>query len=473
MIANEQSAMKKRNNFWANTLLFIFAVAILSNTGTAQTKEELQKRIQELQRELSTTKAQLEKIEAEKEKQSAELAEVQEKVAETEKLLPRKIQLGPLTVGGAIRANYTFGDYAPELDRPSRAEEDGGTFALDTFRFNFDFEQGPWIGKAEYRFYPGYGTNNHDGYHFLHTGWFGYNFADKSQIQVGLNRVPFGPGPYGVSQSWLFDQHYYAGLADDMDLGVKYTKPFANFTLDLAYYYADEGSWFGENFSDDSVRYSYDVVDETGNGYEERNQLNLRGVYTAELADITAKLGASLQYGQLDSNGPQDDGHHYAGSLHAVTKWKNWTLAPQLTYYRYNVDDDQPLGTDELVQFGAYDFPTLLAAEAWIPAISLSYYLETPRIGWLDYMIPYIEYSSMIKQESGFNDSEMLVLGSAWARNGWYIYTDLAFSNGNDFVGNEAGYGIHPASGFSSNRFGANPTDEWEYRFNINFGYYF
>ena len=104
-----------------------------------------------------------------------------------------------------------------------------------------------------------------------------------------------------------------------------------------------------------------------------------------------------------------------------------------------------------------------MAAEAWIPAISLSYYHETADIAWLDYMIPYVEYSSIMKSESDFNNSDMLVLGSAWGHGGWYIYTDLAMSNGNDFVGTESGW----------SRFGENLDDEWETRFNINFGYYF
>ncbi len=381
--------------------------------------------------------------------------------------------VGPLSVGGAIRANYTFGDYSPELKRSSRAKEDGGTFALDTFRINLDYEQGNWLGKAEYRFYPGYGNNNHDGYHFPHTGWLGYNFRDNSRIQIGLNRVPFGPGAYGVSQGWLFDQHYYVGLSDDMDLGVKYSKPLNNLRLDVAYYLADEGTHNGSSFSRDSVRYSYDVVDETGRGYEERHQVNLRGIYTMEWDKVTSHIGASLQYGLLESNGPQDDGDHFAGSIHAVIKIDHFTLAPQVTYYQYDVDKDQPLGTDELVQFGAYDFPTLAAAEAFIPALSLSCFLEIPQVDWLDSVTPYLEYSSIIKEESGFNDSEMLVAGAAWTNNGWYIYTDLAYSNGNDFVGNEAGYGTSPGPAWSSNRFGANQTDEWEYRFNINFGYYF
>lgn len=386
--------------------------------------------------------------------------------------------IGNLDVGGAMRVNYYTGDYEDDFgatgnyseSRPSRDKNDGGTFALDTFRINLDYSKDNIVGKVEYRFYPGYGSNNSDGYHFLHTGWLGYNIDEQSQVQVGVNRVPFGPGPYGVSQSWLFDQHYYVGLSDDMDLGVKYITAIDNLKLDFAYYFSDEGTYFGS--TEDSARYSYDVVDEMGHGYEERNQFNIRGIYTIEGDTITTELGASLQYGILDSNGPQDDGDHYAASIHPKFKMGNFTLATQLTYYEYDVDPSPDQPNDELVAFGAYDFPTLVAAEAYVPAVSLSYYLETPQIDFLEYMIPYIEYSSIVKEESDFNDSEMLVIGSAWANKGWFIYTDLAFSNGNDFVGNESGWGANQANYFTSNRFGANPTDHWEYRFNINFGYY-
>ncbi len=463
----------KKSSLSGYFLVFVLFSFVGVSVAPAQSEQELKEKLEKLQQELEETRSRLENVRSQKEEARRQKEVAQNKYAEVEDQLANEIRFGPFKIGGAMRVNYTFGDYVPELDRPSRAEDDGGTFALDTFRLNVDFEQGPWIGKAEYRFYPGYGASNHDGYNFLHTGWLGYEFEDASKVKFGLNRVPFGPGPYGVSKSWLFDQHYYAGLADDMDLGVKYTKPSGNWTFDVAYYYADEGSFFGENFSDDSVRYSYDVVDETGSGYEERNQVNVRAVYCWKTGSVDIGLGSSLQYGQLDSNGAQDDGDHYAGSLHAVSKWKNWTLAQQLTYYAYDVDAAQPLGTDELIQFGAYDFPTLVAAEAWIPALSLSYNYRTPQIEWLDSITPYVEYSSIMKTEDDFHDSEMFVLGSAWASGGWYIYTDLAFSNGNDFVGNEAGYGSNPAPGFSSNRFGANPTDEWEYRFNINFGYYF
>jgi hypothetical protein len=433
------------------TLGFILLTVTFSSMAEAEEQQQqvkqLQSRIQQLEAELAATKKAL--ADAEQTQTSASATEETETEAVSD-----EIRFGHLRVGGAMRANYAIGDY-PETGAASRAVEDDGNFALDTFRINLDYENGPYLGKLEYRWY--------NGYNFLHTGWLGYQFDEKRQLQVGVNRVPFGPGPYGVSQSWFFDQHYYLGLADDMDLGAKYHQEMGNWKWDFAYYLADEGTYTGA--SRDSARYSYDVVNESGNGYEERNQFNVRGIYQfTMLDDVSTDLGFSLQYGELESRGVQDDGHRYAGSVHMVNKWNNFTLATQMTYYRFDVDKSQPLGTDKLVQFGAYDFPSTTAAEAWLPAVSLSYYLETSNIPWLDYIIPYAEYSVLMKTESRFNDSALATLGAAWGKGNWYIYTDLSASNGNEFIGGEDPFG---------DRLGANAEDEWQTRFNINFGYYF
>ena len=434
----------------------LFASALLSTHLSAQTQAELAEQVVRLEQELASARMALAAA-AEREKLAlvpANQAEAQ-LAAEPSSSAPAKIRIGDLTIGGAIRANYVIGDYDnPNPAKPSRGG-DGGNFELDVFRINLDYAHGPYSAKAEYRFY--------DGYNFLHTAWFGYTFEDQSQLQVGVNRVPFGPGAYGVSQSWFFDQHYYVGLSDDMDLGIKYTLQPGNWTIDLGYYLADEGQWRGA--SHDSARYSYDVVNELGDGYEERHQLNLRAIYHTQFGAIDADLGSSFQYGQLASQGTQSDGHHYAASLHAVFKWHEWTLAPQLSYYKYDVDShlvQSGVMSDELIDFGAYDYAWPVAAEAWIPALSLSRYYETSRIAWLDSITPYIEYSSILKTADGQNDSELFILGAAWARGGWYIYTDLAFSNGNYFIG-----------GDSFTTFGENPDDSWQSRFNVNFGYYF
>lgn len=177
-----------------------------------------------------------------------------------------------------------------------------------------------------------------------------------------------------------------------------------------------------------------------------------------ELGDINLDLGVSAQYGQLEGHGAQDgdDGDHYAISIHPVFKWQNWTLSTQLTKYEYDVEAD-------VLNFGAFDYNTPVAAEAWVAGASLSYYYEIDAVDWVDYVIPYVEYSSIIKEESSFNDSELFTIGAAWGRGGWYIYTEYAASNGNDFVGNESAF----------DRFGANTEDDWESRINLNFGYYF
>ncbi len=195
--------------------------------------------------------------------------------------------IGPLKIGGAIRANYINGDYTDTGSGGPQRGGHGGNFELDTFRVNVDFKQDNWVGKAEYRWY--------NGYNFLHTGWIGYNFSDNSQVQVGLNRVPFGVGPYGPSNSWFFDQHYYVGLSDDMDMGVKYTTKFGKLALDLAYYGMDEPDFNGH--SKESARYSYDIVDNGGeySHYEERNQFNVRAIYSlasVRIADRCRRLPA-------------------------------------------------------------------------------------------------------------------------------------------------------------------------------------
>jgi hypothetical protein len=376
--------------------------------------------------------------------------------------------LGPLRVGGAMRVNFIEGDYDVDSDGPSRGT---GNFELDTFRINMELEYGGLIGALEYRWY--------NGYNFLHTGWLGYAFNETSQLQVGLTRVPFGPGPYGVSQSWFFDQHYYVGLVDDMDLGAKYVTEISNWQLDAGWFWRSEPN--GNGNSVDSARYGYDAVtwssaiDDSGsvvsaptNGYRERHQFNLRAIRRDALP-FPADIGISAQYGQLEGEG-LDDGDRWALSLHMVNAIGALTVASEITRYEVRIDDDNPWGTDALFPSGAFDFAWLTASRAWLPALSISYLVEVPGWVWLDSVLPYLEYSSIVKDESSLNDSQMLVAGAAWASGGWYIYTDLAWSNGNLFVGNE---GDDYAFADGVGDWGVNGNDRWNYRFNLNLGYYF
>ena len=431
---------------------FLAAGMPLMLQGQASSSD-LEQRIADLEAELAEARSQLMEAneEAVEAQDRAEIAE--SKLANVADAGPSKIELGNFSIGGAIRANYVLGDYTQGAG-PSRGG-DGGNFELDTFRVNVDYaDDSGYLGKLEYRWY--------NGYNFLHTGWVGYQIDEDSQIQFGVNRVPFGPGPYGVSNSWFFDQHYYVGLSDDMDLGVKYSTVIGDWNLDFGFYVSDEGQWRGA--SRDSARYSYDIVkNENGNGYQERNQINARAIYSFDDGSMLTSLGGSFQYGQLDAAGTSgSDGDTFAASIHGKATVGKINLTGQLTYYDYDVGADNEWNSGDLVFMGAYDFAWPVAGKAWIPAIAASTTIIPENLDWIDSITPYVEYSNIMKEESGFNDSEMFVFGAAWWRGGWYIYTDLAYSNGNYFVGNDV---------FTT--FGVNPNDEWQTRFNINFGYYF
>ena len=388
-----------------------------------------------------------------------------------------KVSLGPISFGGAVRVNYVYGDYETNDSGPSRGGH-GGNVELDTFRINADLEHGNLIGRFEYRWSAADAGKN---YTFMHSAWLGYRFDDSSHMEVGLNRVPFGAGPYGVSQSWFFDQHYYVGLADDSDMGMKYSHKGDAWSWDAAYYWRNEPNFSGR--SEDSTRYGYDAVrwretvseygnvsfDQQRSGYREKDQFNARFIRHFKGDDWSSDIGSSLQYGSLDGS-RLDDGDHWAVSAHAINRWDNLTLGVQVSRYGFDIDGNNPWGTDKLIPLGAYDFAWPVASDAWVPALSLSYRLETPDIAWLDYALPYLEWSGILKDESDFNDSELFVMGAAWARGGWYIYSDLAYSNGNYFVGNK-GDDYSRIDGV--NDFGVNGNDEWHYRLNLNFGYYY
>lgn len=369
-----------------------------------------------------------------------------------------EVDIGSLEIGGAIRANYVYGSDYTESGGPSRGGN-GGDFELDVFRINVDWTKDDWVAKAEYRWY--------NGINLIHTAWLGYNLSETSQLQAGVNRVPFGVGAYGPSNSWFFDMHYYVGLSDDMDLGIKYSKTVGNLSYDLAYYLMAEPN--GNGTTDHSTRYSYDVVDDGSvNGrYEERNQFNGRAIYSVLSDSIPTEIGVSLQVGQLvaDESSAADDTWSYAASVHSSSTYGAWKLLMQLSHYNFGADFNDPAASDDLITMGAFDYAAPVATEGTIPAITLGYTWKTDRYSWIDSITFFGEASAILKEGTGnggaeMNDSFMNAFGAAIATGGWYTYIEYAHANGNYFVG-------------PGGDFGANTSDEWQGRFNINLGYYF
>lgn len=364
-------------------------------------------------------------------------------------------QDSPVSIGGALGVNWIYGDYDDQRgDSP-------GDVRLEIFRLNADLNHNNLIGRVEYRWY--------DGYSMMHTAWLGYQSDDVGTVRAGVVRVPFGPGGYGVSSSWYFDQHFYVGLIDDMDLGVRWTTSIGGLEVDLAYFFEDEGHWTGTTL--DSSRYNYDPVIRRNNadgdcfdgdnrcGFKENGQFNLRAVYPM---DGGGDIGASIQYGQLEGTNIDDNGaDHFAASVHGTTSFGDLKLVSQLSYYKYDITDETPWETGDLILVGAYDYTDLIASEGWIPSISLRYGgIDTSELSWLDSVTPYVEWSSILKTNDEFNDSSLWTIGASWYWGGVYVYTDLGFSDGNWFVG-------------KSGDFGANTDTDWEKRFNINVRYYF
>ena len=381
----------------------------------------------------------------------------------------------PVKIGGALRVGYAYGTYGTE-ENPHRRGENIGDADLEIFRLNADLNYDKISGRIEYRWY--------DNYSMFHTAWLGYNLGELGMVKAGIVRAPFGPGPYGVSSSWFFDQHFYVGLADDMDTGIRWSNTFGKLALDAAYYLTSEFQTDGSSIA--SSRYSYDIVpwdekaDEDGkvewdageNGYDEQHQINLRGIYTLEKV---ADVGVSIQYGMLKpTEDIVDDGaNHYAVSAHMKNVFSDFTLFTQFSYFAHNITDETPWGTGDLIPMGAYDFAWPIASKGMIPAFSLRYNgVDASGITWLNSVTPYIEGSTIMKSVEGYNNSTLVVLGASWTLFGaLYTYSDFALSNGNSFVGNDGDTYDNIYTGAGD--YGANGNDKWNWRMNFNFGYYF
>ena len=381
----------------------------------------------------------------------------------------------PIKVGGAMRVNYAYGSYGTE-ENPHRRGEKIGDVDLEIFRLNADIKHDDISGRLEYRWY--------DGYSMIHTAWLGYNLGDLGTVKAGIVRAPFGPTAYGVSSSWFFDQHFYVGLADDMDLGITWSDTFGTLALDVGYFLTSEFQTDGTSIA--SSRYTYDIVrweekaDADGkvewgageNGYDEQHQINLRGIYSI---GKTADVGVSIQYGLLKAaEGMDDDGaNHYALSAHMKNVFSDFTLYSQFSYYAHNIAEETPWGTGDLIPMGGYDFAWPIASKGLVPGLSLRYGgIDASGISWVNSVTPYLEWSSIMKSVDNFNNSTLVTLGASWTVLGaLYVYSDLALSNGNTFVGNDGDVYDNILTGVGD--FGANGNNSWNWRANLNFGYYF
>jgi hypothetical protein len=364
--------------------------------------------------------------------------------------------VGPLRIGGALRFNYIYKDWDEDY-------KGLGELAFDTARINLDLDADQLVGSFEYRYYRDKFADGHD-YSMLHHGWLGWKFDDHHEVQGGVMKVPFGILPY-ASHNWFFQLPYYVGFEDDYDLGFKFIGDYGPWNVQAAYYFQDEGHYVGD--SDDSARYSYDLVREGTEGNAEEDQLNFRLAYTFQhKEDYSTELGLSLMTGRVPNNNPLGStGDRDAFAVHLNGYYDRWNVMLQVIRYDFDVENDPILDASpdgSFVTMGAYDAAYHVASKATIYTAGLAYTLPVDW-GSIKSLTFYNDFSLMTKDESGFHDSLQNVIGCGVDASPFYIYIDVAMGWNHPWLGGDWTDGL--ASGGQGTG--------WNTRFNINIGFYF
>jgi hypothetical protein len=359
-------------------------------------------------------------------------------------------------IGGALRFNYNYSSWK------EAQKKRGGDFGYDVFRLNAKAKYKGLKLNAEYRFY-----SKDFGGSMLKQGWIAYDFNKKDELQFGLTQVPFGITQYN-SHSWFFSLNYYVGLEDDHDMGLKFTHIGENWEYSLAFFKNAEELRFGSNSDVSDSRYSYDVssIDLNGDGNlnirnKEVNQLNGSLFYKIDNANAKHKIGVSAEYGGLFNLDTEEMGNRFALAAHYELKASRFGLKAQIAKYKYNPEnlEGEP---DNVIAMTAYGAPYLVAAEAGLYTLGVSYSIPL-KWGPVSNVILYNDFGYMDKAESMFENSIMNVTGAMFTAGNIYTYFDFAAGKNQPWLGPEWTNAM--ASG--------TPDADWEMRFNINVGYYF
>ncbi|HEC59881.1 MAG TPA: carbohydrate porin [Methylophaga sp.] len=350
-----------------------------------------------------------------------------------------------ITVGGAIRTNYSYTSY----DEGNKNR--GGDFDFDIFRLNLSGTIGDVSLNGEIRFFD-YMTA-------IKYAYVGYQISENWQTEVGITKVPFGNSPYN-SQNYFFSTNYYLGLEDDFDLGVVFKRTLAdNWQLDLGFFKNDELGGVDGYVDNRSDRYSYDIVggrplgegiyDEPTQAIGEYNTFSGRFAYHFDQGALSTEVGVSGLYGGLH-DGTKRVGDYQAWALHTNSQYHNWHLQLQQSQYRYDI------AQLDRIAVGAYSFYDSIAAEATSTTVNLAYDLAV-NFGPVTALQFYNNYGVVYNKSDNTANTVMNVTGFSVAAGGLFTYFDWVHAKNQPFVGGS----------------GSGDSNDYEQRFNINIGYYF
>ncbi len=420
----------------------VLATAVSTSFASAgeDEAETLKRDIEAMQQQLLEMQQQLGELREERDREREEREEMETRIVQVEDSVPEEDPDG-IDVGGAVRLNVWWQDYNDQLkDRYS-------DFELELFRVNFSGSVGDVLLDAEWRRY--------NDFQAIHHAWVGYDFSDELQMQLGINRVPFGIQPY-MSHSFWFTGNYYLGYEDDYDTGIKFVHtPNDDWTLYYGFYKNPE-------YANDARadRYSFDLVTGDDQGNTETNQFNFRAERHLALDNgNNINLGLSLQAGQMYNRITERNGDRWAAGVDLDGYFGDWNVRAMAMRYEYSPEN--PAGvSDDFVQKGAFAFPFMMAAKAntYTYSISRSFDLDWGPITWANcynegtYVDPDVDNSS---------NSVQSVTGCSVAAGGVFAYFDWITGRNMWFAGGD-GIGLD-----------ATTAGRWDSRFNINLGYYF
>jgi len=304
-------------------------------------------------------------------------------------------------------------------------------------------------------------------------------------LQLGVHQVPFGMQQF-VSHSWWFQLSYYVGLEDDYDMGFKLKKMVKNWDFTVGYYINAEPRGTSESgfgaFS--AARYSYDIIAVDGISNIERNQLNGRIAYRLNYGET----GVSGQFNEVFNLETENAGSQVSTAFHFDYNWNKWNLKSEFSYYNITDIEDDKGNSLDVVQMGTFGLGIYdVANEAPMYMLGVSY-TQPVKFGPITSITFNNDYSLMQKfgtfefrdVQQPFVNSQQNVLGALiTAANRIYTYVDLAMGYKHPWLTDNFGgtsLGAGKGLDFRVPVGDDNPVDQspgWNYRFNINLGYYF
>ncbi len=352
-------------------------------------------------------------------------------------------ELPVFKLGGALRFNYNYSDWK------EGSRKRGGDFGFDVLKLDLNASYKRLLMFADFRFYA-----KAFGGAMLKTGWIGYQFDDRRQLQVGLTGVPFGIQPSG-SHNFFFQISYYVGLEDDSDMGIKYLYKGDKWEYALAFFKNSDEELFGSDSETTADRYGYDVAGRN----KEVNQFNGQLFYKWG-DEVKQKLGASAQFGMLYNLDTRKNGTHDAFAIHHELYWRGLSVKTQVATYAF-YPKDAPGQNRDTIQMAAYGAAYAVASKANIYSISAGYTIPIGK-GILKSIQFYNDFGWLQKWHRGFRDSFQNVTGCLIAAGPVLTYIDYALGKHQAWLGPDW------------NGFGAGAgSNSWHARLNVNIGYYF